>query len=351
MERYYHKVSSKHPKPSSTTPDSTDLGERTNESEQHRQNEGIDLNSLPKDPGERLAIRKYHPNDHDATRRSCIHQDENINQGGGEVFSSIGFTCWNKKKSFNEHIGGPNSAHNQSRRNAKDLMRQKQSIQSVLAKQSDQQKLEYQTHLESAIDVIRYRLNQGLSFRGHREDESSFNKGKWLSVLDLKARLLVTSEDLRYLAVVVLVGVFSLSKPKKEVYKRRRLSDMTKFSDQRLVRKEFQRSLCEERLEEDEGKVSGIRVFTGLEWAMIAFMSKGLYCFDECLWDLLIAELTLVAISRRCNEVQELSSLVSDILNMVAAFFKLRDELLESQGKEIEEALCKGELETSRGLN
>ncbi|XP_059294682.1 uncharacterized protein LOC132047692 [Lycium ferocissimum] len=199
MERYYHKVSSKRPKLSSTTPDSIDLEEKINESEQHRQNEGIDLSSLPIDPGERLAIRKYHPNDHDAIRRSYIHQgpfqprkhlfpkrymyDENINQGGGEVFSSIGFTSWNKKKSFNEHIGGPNNVHNQSRRNAEDLIRQKQSIQSVLAKQSDQQKLEYRTRLEAAIDVIRYLLNQGLSFPGHREDESSFNKGNYIELL------------------------------------------------------------------------------------------------------------------------------------------------------------------------
>ncbi|XP_059277757.1 uncharacterized protein LOC132031904 [Lycium ferocissimum] len=36
---------------------------------------------------------------------------------------------------------------------------------------------------------------------------------------------------------------------------------------------------------------------------------------------------------------------------MVGASFKRRDELCESQAKEIEEALCKGELETGRGLN
>ncbi|XP_060182446.1 uncharacterized protein LOC132612127 [Lycium barbarum] len=64
-----------------------------------------------------------------------------------------------------------------------------------------------------------------------------------------------------------------------------------------------------------------------------------------------ISPLTLVVISRRCDEVQELLSLVSDILNMVGASFKCRDELHESQAKEIEAALRKGELETGRGLN
>ncbi|XP_019251358.1 PREDICTED: uncharacterized protein LOC109230300 [Nicotiana attenuata] len=56
-------------------------------------------------------------------------------------------------------------------------------------------------------------------------------------------------------------------------------------------------------------------------------------------------------VSRKCDEVQELLLVVSDILNMVGFSFKRRDELRESQAEEIEEALRKGELETGRGLN
>lgn len=44
-----------------------------------------------------------------------LFQDERINQGGGNVFSTIGFTSWNKKCNLDEHIGKPNSVHNQSR--------------------------------------------------------------------------------------------------------------------------------------------------------------------------------------------------------------------------------------------
>jgi len=54
----------------------------------------------------------------------------------------------------------------------------------VLAKQSDQHKLEYRTHLEAAIDVIRYLLNQGLSFQGHCKDESPLNKGNYIELLE-----------------------------------------------------------------------------------------------------------------------------------------------------------------------
>ncbi|XP_075077949.1 uncharacterized protein LOC142164252 [Nicotiana tabacum] len=189
MKRYYP-TTSKIPKSSST---SQDLSKIANESEQHQQSERVNLGSLEVDLGERLAIRKYRPNDRDAIRRTylqrgafqprehkfpqrnfygklrrfnpqwfseydcleysitkdaafCFYcylfQDECINQGGGDVFSSIGFTSWNKKDRFDMHISGPNSIQNQSRKKSEDLMRQKQFIQSVLAKQSYQQKLE-----------------------------------------------------------------------------------------------------------------------------------------------------------------------------------------------------------------
>nr|XP_016457164.1 PREDICTED: zinc finger MYM-type protein 1-like [Nicotiana tabacum] len=76
--------------------------------------------------------------------------------------------------------------------------------------------------------------------------------------------------------------------------------------------------------------------------------SKGahsIHCFAHQL------QLTLVAVSKRCDEVQELLLVVSDILNMARSYFKRRDELREFQVEEIEEALRKSELETGRGLN
>ncbi|XP_019231737.1 PREDICTED: zinc finger MYM-type protein 1-like [Nicotiana attenuata] len=90
-----------------------------------------------------------------------------------------------------------------------------------------------------------------------------------------------------------------------------------------------------------QGDLNGLKILMQKE-------SRGahsIHCFAHQL------QLTLVAVSRRCNEVQELLLLVSDILNMVGASFKRRDELRESQAEEIEEALRKGELETGKGLN
>ncbi|XP_060183216.1 uncharacterized protein LOC132613186 [Lycium barbarum] len=228
MNRYFSKVSSNLPKSSSTSQNPSNLREEgANDLQRGRQSEKVHLYSLEFDPGERLAIQKYHPNDRDAIIRVylqngpfrpqnhmfpqtkfygdfrhfnsqwfdefdwleynvtkdatfCFYyylfQDECINQRGGDVFSTIGFTSWNKRRSLNEHVGKPNSVHNQSRQNCEDLLRQKQSIRSAFTKSTDQQQLDYRTPLEAAINVIRYLLKQGFSFRGHREDVSSFNK-------------------------------------------------------------------------------------------------------------------------------------------------------------------------------
>uniref|UniRef100_A0A0V0IKI8 Putative ovule protein n=1 Tax=Solanum chacoense TaxID=4108 RepID=A0A0V0IKI8_SOLCH len=113
---------------------------------------------------------------------------DNIHQGGGEVFSTVGFKSWNKKKSFKQHIGGPNNTHNQAKKKSEDLMRQQQSIISVFERQSDQVKHEYWLRLSASIDVVRLLLNQGFAFRGHDESKSSLNRGNFLEILSWYAK-------------------------------------------------------------------------------------------------------------------------------------------------------------------
>ncbi|KAM3202207.1 hypothetical protein P3L10_029831 [Capsicum annuum] len=62
-------------------------------------------------------------------------------------------------------------------------MRQEQSIQAAFVKPSNQTKLEYRIRLQASVDVVRLLLTQGLAFRGHREDESSLNKGNFHEIL------------------------------------------------------------------------------------------------------------------------------------------------------------------------
>ncbi|XP_049373335.1 uncharacterized protein LOC125838313 [Solanum verrucosum] len=331
-----------------------------------------------------------------------LFQDESINQGGGDVFSTIGFTSWNKNHNLDVHIGKPNSVHNQSRRNCEDLLRQKQSIQSAFAKKSYQEKLEYRTRLEDAINVIRYLLKQGFSFRGHREDVSSSNRGNYIEILTWYAKLCdnidnafkkapknnqLTSphiqkdiinackietikciiENLNDDHFFILVDESRDISCKEQMaivlrYVDRRGSVMKRFLGivhvrdttalslkngiiglltQHSLSQSYIRGQCYDGASNMQGDINGLKKLMQQE-------SKGahsIHCFAHQL------QLTFVAVSRRCDEVQELLLLVFDILNMVGASFKRRDELREAQAKEIEKALHKGELETGKGLN
>nr|XP_016479668.1 PREDICTED: uncharacterized protein LOC107800913 [Nicotiana tabacum] len=203
MKRFYPPVSSKLPQSSLSSLIVTPVEENLNQlveqpQSSKKQRQGIDLDSLKTDPKERLPIRDFHPNESDEIRREylrrgpcqpryhkfpqrdfsglkrrfnpkwfkgyhnwleysviedaayCLYcylfQDEGIHQGRGDVFSSLGFKSWHKKNRLDMH--GSSSIHNQT-----------------------------------SIEVVRLLLNQGLAFRGHREDESSLNKDNFLEIL------------------------------------------------------------------------------------------------------------------------------------------------------------------------
>ena len=52
------------------------------------------------------------------------------------------FKLWNQKGKLNSHVGGVNSAHNQAIQKSEDLLKEKQHIQSVFVKQSNQDKID-----------------------------------------------------------------------------------------------------------------------------------------------------------------------------------------------------------------
>ncbi|XP_049407843.1 uncharacterized protein LOC125871294 [Solanum stenotomum] len=245
MKRFFCPISSKLPQSSSSAQNAPRVEENLNQLEEthhsaKRLKQGVDLDSLPADPKKRVPIRDYHPDERDEIRRAYIQrgphqprirefpqsdifglkhrfnrkwfkkyhdwleysviedatyclccylfQDESIHQGGGETFSSIGFRSWHKKKRLDTHIGKSNSVNNQAKKKCEDLMRQEQSIQAAFVKLSNQTKLEHKIRLKASIEVARLLLNQGLAFRGHREDESSLNKGNFLEILSWYAK-------------------------------------------------------------------------------------------------------------------------------------------------------------------
>ena len=79
-------------------------------------------------------------------------------QGGGETFVTNRFKLWNQKEKLNSHVGGVNSAHNQAVKKSEDLMKEKQYIQSILVKQSNQDKIECRVQLNAIVDCIRFLL-------------------------------------------------------------------------------------------------------------------------------------------------------------------------------------------------
>ncbi|XP_047251340.1 uncharacterized protein LOC124886564 [Capsicum annuum] len=88
------------------------------------------------------------------------------------------FKSWNKKTSLETHVGKINSIHNQAKRKCEDLMRQEQSIHASIEKQSSKDKHGYRIRLATSIDVARFLVRQGLTFRDHDEFKSSLNRAK-----------------------------------------------------------------------------------------------------------------------------------------------------------------------------
>ena len=62
-------------------------------------------------------------------------------------------------------------------------MKEKQHIQSVFVKQSNQDKLDYRVQVNAIVDCIRFLLCRGLAFCGHGESQGSSDKGNFLELV------------------------------------------------------------------------------------------------------------------------------------------------------------------------
>ncbi|KAI8528033.1 hypothetical protein RHMOL_Rhmol12G0119600 [Rhododendron molle] len=101
--------------------------------------------------------------------------------GGDFIYE--GFSNWKKKRKLRDHVGGPNSSHNQTWGKCQDLLNQRQHIQTVFDNQSSQARIEYRIRLNATIDCIRFLLKQGLAFRGLDESEDLQNQGNFRALL------------------------------------------------------------------------------------------------------------------------------------------------------------------------
>uniref|UniRef100_A0A2N9J031 TTF-type domain-containing protein n=1 Tax=Fagus sylvatica TaxID=28930 RepID=A0A2N9J031_FAGSY len=239
MEKYFKRKSELElPPPTKRVDNSSSSTKRVDNSSSKQDRAEINLADLPSDPGLRLRITDYHPNDRDqvrrayAQRKACQPKEHNFpyktygannrrfnkgwftrfdwleysiakdaafclycylfkrdvgEQAGGDTFVTEGFSNWKCPEKLRIHEGGINSSHNQARRMFEDLLKPNQSIQSFHFKQTDQARIEYRTRLNASIDCIRFLLRQGLAFRGHDESEDSSNQGNFLELLKFLA--------------------------------------------------------------------------------------------------------------------------------------------------------------------
>ncbi|CAL2277848.1 unnamed protein product [Prunus armeniaca] len=85
------------------------------------------------------------------------------------------------------HVGRVDSAHNQAREAATNLMNQNAHIETIMNKHSEQARMAYRTCLNESIKCTKFLLQQGLVFRGHDESATSSNRGNYLELLQFLA--------------------------------------------------------------------------------------------------------------------------------------------------------------------
>ncbi|CAN6557401.1 unnamed protein product [Malus baccata var. baccata] len=320
-------------------------------------------------------------------------------QSGGDTFVGVGFKNWKCKKKLEIHVGGPNSSHNNAWRNCEALLNQKQHIETVISKQTDQDRIDYRTRLGASVGVSRILLQQGLPFRGHDESENSLNQGNFLEILrwlrhyneGIKAvtlenapeNLKLTSPDIQkdissaisYEIISAITSdindsLFSIlvdeSRDKSSNEQMAivlRLVDKghvierfvgiehvadTKASSLKLAIDDFFSrhglSISKLRGQGYDGASNMQGEFNGLKALILNENESAFYvhCFAHQL------QLALVAVPKKNLEIGDLFTMVSSVVNIVVASSKRRDILREKHTHVVLEALENNELSSGQ---
>lgn len=281
-------------------------------------------------------------------------------------------------------------------------MKQKQHIEGVLCKQSNQVKEDYRIHLTGIIDCIRYLLAQGLAFRGNDESISFRNKGNFLELMNF---LVNHNEDI-YKVWKSCRGNLKLTSPdiQKDIVKAAAtvttkviLDDLGDDLFAILIDESRDISLKEQmvvviRYVNNEGKVierflgvvhvsntSALALKSGLESLFAKYglslsrirgqgydgasNMRGEYnglkslIFKENCSAFFIhyfahqLQLALVTLAKKHSKIALFFNSVATLYNVVGASCKRRDILCESQATKVKQALEHGEISSGCGLN
>ncbi|PIN00553.1 hypothetical protein CDL12_26941 [Handroanthus impetiginosus] len=292
-----------------------------------------------------------------------------------------------KKNRFSIHIGGPNSDHCKAKKKYEYLMRQSQSIQAALDKQSSQAKIEYRIRLTAYIKVVRFFLDKGMAFRGHDKSVSSSNKGNFLKLLRYHTKIcdkdvamilrkgpknnqltfsIVQKEIIRACTLEIAKAIIKdlnddyfniLVDESHDISYKKQMALVLRYVDRRgFVMERFIRILhvCDTIAISLKEKITSLLAQHSLNISYIRGQCydgaknrsvHSVHCFSHQL------QLTFVGISKKCDEVAGVVNLVLAMLNVVGASFKHRDALQDAQILKIQKALEIAELQTGRGLN
>ncbi|XP_042035213.1 zinc finger MYM-type protein 1-like [Salvia splendens] len=138
---------------------------------QPRREVELNLNDIVGDLGKRKPIEEFNVSIRDRVRREYLNK---------------GPCCSNWKNAlerFNYHVGGVNSCHNNARIQFEAFQDQRNSVASILRSNTRQMEVAYHIRLTVSLNVTRFLLKQGLSFRGHDESSSSSNRGNFIELL------------------------------------------------------------------------------------------------------------------------------------------------------------------------
>lgn len=102
---------------------------------------------------------------------------------GSDVFAKTGYEKWKKTlEKFEKH--GDSIAHGVARQKCDDFMNQRTSVTQKFSNHSKESDILYKICLTASLDIARFLIEQGASFHGHDESETSLNKGNFREMVD-----------------------------------------------------------------------------------------------------------------------------------------------------------------------
>ncbi|XP_034223751.1 zinc finger MYM-type protein 1-like [Prunus dulcis] len=325
-------------------------------------------------------------------------------KAGSNVFTEKGFKNWRKgPENFRYHVGQVGSLHNKATQHCTDLMNQKQHVETIVIKQTDQARINYRILLTAALDCTRYLLRQGLPFRGHDESETSSNKGNYVELLqflanhDEKVRAIVfenAPKNLKYIAPTIQKDLINscaaetidliisdmddaffsiLVDESRDVSIREQMAVVLRYVNkkgqviERFVGVQYVSDTTSSKLKEAieqlisstnlsmsrlrgqgydgasnmRGELNGLKTQILREYPQAYYV----HCFAHQL------QLALVAVAKGNENIATFFTMASSVVNIIGASCKRRDALREQQQKDIMETLEIDDLETGRGLN